>query len=88
MVILVWPMVVVLDNIHVFAIELEETVSDIVIDDFVHCLPYVMKSCFALYGQGSHLCHCIRIWILTLLLGDVTQRLYLLTLGFAVGEGL
>ena len=50
------------DNIHVYAIEFEETLSDIVMDGFVHHLPYLMTSCFALCGQGSHQRHCIRIW--------------------------
>ena len=50
------------DNIHVYAIEFEETLSDIVMDGFIHRLPYLMTSCFALYGQGSHQRHCIRIW--------------------------
>ena len=50
------------DNIHIYAIEFEETLSNIVIDDFVHCLPYLVTSCFALYGQGSQLCQRIRMW--------------------------
>ena len=44
-----------------YAIEFEETMLDIVIDGFVHCLSYLMTSCFALYGQDSQLSHWIRM---------------------------
>ena len=59
------------DNIHVYAIEFEETLSDIVMDGFVHRLPYLMTSCFALCGQGSHQRHVSGYGILTSVLGDV-----------------
>ena len=45
------------DNIH-DTIEFEETLSDIVMDGFVHCL-YLMTKLFRLCGQGSHQRHCM-----------------------------
>ena len=70
------------DNIHVYAIEFEETLSDIVMDGFVHCLPYLMTSCFALCGQGSHQRHCIRIWDPDLSVGRCHPTSTLTDIGF------
>ena len=72
------------DNIHVYAIEFEKTLSDIVRDDLVHRLPYVMTSCFALYGQGSRLCHYIRMWDPYFIVGRRHAIRVLADIGFCV----
>ena len=49
------------DKTDICAIEFEETMVDIVKDDFIQCLPYLRTGCVVFCGQDSQLSHWIRV---------------------------